>query len=82
MTALDLDELAGLESIGDRPIDRVDGVLGVRAKVHADVIGVERLGETLAVAASGVILDGADDACAVLVSLLLAHRLLDGDEHR
>lgn len=26
VSALDLNELAGLESVGDRPIDRLDGI--------------------------------------------------------
>lgn len=43
VTVLDLAELAGLESSGDRPIDRLDRVASVCTEMHADVIDVQRV---------------------------------------
>lgn len=36
ISALDLDEFADLESVGDRPIDRLDGIVPVRANDEAN----------------------------------------------
>lgn len=71
VTALDLAELAGLESIGDRPIDRLDRVASVCTEMHADVIGVERAGG----AAARIVFDRPNDALAMLSSALIAHGL-------
>lgn len=76
IAALDFDEVADFERVGNRSIDRLDGIATIRTEVDADVLGVNRVRE--APAAAGVVRDRSDDALAMVGSALLigAHALL------